>query len=182
MTDQKSVVVRGLYAWEILEARRVFANRLDYERVRIHENVDWPNTINRLGSLFKRMPPPLTDNAVTLGNHCYFPVRLLKLPVPPAHEQHALIAWLIHELTHVWQYQQMGWRYLALALHAQLKYKMQAYEFGGESGLIECMDKGWNLADFNLEQQGDIARSYYEKVCKGEDVCAWEHFIAQIQH
>ena len=34
---------------------------------------------------------------------------------------------------------------------------------------------------FNLEQQGDICRSYYERVTGGADVSAWQPYIMEIQ-
>jgi hypothetical protein len=172
---------RSLYAWEIQEARRVFADQLKYDPLRIHECAAWPDSLNRFGLWLKRMPSTTVPNAVTVGNHLYFPVNLPSSPVPADHPDMIKVAWLIHELTHAWQYQHMGWRYLALALQAQLKAKAQAYDFGGEDGLLKRTQQGWTLADFNLEQQGDIARSYYLRLVKGQGVTAWQPFIADFQ-
>ena len=173
--------VRPLYAWEIHEARRVFGSSLRYERVRIHENVTWPNTLNRIGTRLKGMPYTEVQNAITLSNHCYFPVKLLEAPVPANHPEHYKIGWLIHELTHAWQYQHLGWSYLRKALQTQLREKAQAYDFGGEAGLLRCQSDGWCLADFNLEQQGDITRSYYNQLVRGGDIGAWRPYIDEIQ-
>lgn len=174
--------VRPLYAWEITEARRVFANQLNYERVRIHECASWPNFINRVGMRLKGMDvSKAAPNAITLGNHCYFPVRLLEVPVPSGDSEHYKICWLMHELTHAWQFQQLGWRYLAMALYAQIRYKSTAYQYGGANGLIESFKAGHKLAFFNLEQQGDITRDYYQRLCVSEDVSAWLPYIHQIQ-
>ena len=173
--------VRSLYAWEIQEARSVFADRLNYDAVRIHENAGWPNTISKVGSWLKRSPYVETPNAITLGNQCYFPVKLLEFPVPHDHSEHGKIGWLIHELTHAWQYQRLGWRYLPKALDAQLRLGVTAYDFGGEAGLLKYHSMGWTLANFNLEQQGDIARTYYEALVRGKDVSAWLPYIAEFQ-
>jgi len=173
--------VRRLLAWEIQEARRVFLDQIDYEAVRLHECTDWPDRINRIGTWIKRMPPSDRHNAITLGNHCYFPVPLLKAPVAPGDARLELFSWLVHELTHVWQFQKMGWRYLALALKAQVRQGAEAYKFGDETGLIEAFTQGCSFNDFNLEQQGDIARYYYERIARGQDVQAWAPFIAQLQ-
>lgn len=181
MSEACSPTVRRLLAWEIQETRRVFLNQLDYDAVRVHECTPWPNRINRIGAWIKRMPPPDHHNAITLGNHCYFPVPLLKEPVAPEDGRLGLFSWLIHELTHVWQYQKMGWRYLALALQAQAREGAEAYNFGFESGLIEAFAQGRKFSDFNLEQQGDIVRYYYERIARGQDVLAWNPFIAQLQ-
>jgi type VI secretion system secreted protein VgrG len=181
MSEDCRPTVRGLMAWEIQEARRVFLDQINYEAVRVHECTPWPDQINRFGTWIKRMPPPDRHNAITLGNHCYFPVPLLKEPLTPALAGLELFSWLIHELTHVWQFQKMGWRYLALALQAQVSEGAEAYQFGYESGLIEAFAKGRKFSDFNLEQQGDIARYYYERLARGQDIRAWNPFIAQLQ-
>jgi hypothetical protein len=137
--------------------------------------------INAIGLRLKRMPPSDAHNAITLGNHLYFPVKLVAQSVDVDHPEHYKICWLIHELTHAWQYQHLGWRYLGMALDAQLRYGKNAYDFGGEAGLVRAHQQGWKLADFNLEQQGDIASSYYKKMSQGQDTRAWQPYIQEIQ-
>jgi hypothetical protein len=181
MSEECPPRVRQLYHWEIQEARRVFGNRLDYTAVRIHECNTIPDKINRIGTRLKGMPAPTGHNAITLGNHCYFPVLLLEAPVETNHPDSYKIGWLIHELTHCWQYQHLGWKYLALALRAQFREGAQAYHFGGEDGLLERMARGEKFSNFNLEQQGDICRSYYERIVRGQDIRAWGPFIAEVQ-
>jgi len=171
---------RPLYLWEIDEARLVFGDQLSYRQVRIHECNPWPNRINRLGVFMKtrlgkmKKPAHLSDNAITLGNHCYFPVRLPERPDRNDPETHRKVCWLIHELTHAWQFQQMGWRYLPQALLGQFR---AGYDFGGEAGLQAHAITGSGLKSFNLEQQGDICRTYYDRVCKGLNVEAWASYI-----
>lgn len=172
--------VRELYAWEIREARRVFGSRLDYDVVRIHECAAFPDRINRIGAFLKRLPPPDMHNAVTIGNHCYFPVRLLQAPVDHLHPEHYKLTWLMHELTHAWQFQHMGWSYLIKALKAQFNAGIEAYNFGGENGLLERLEKGAKFLDFNLEQQGDIVKTYYERIVRGQDTRAWNRYIAEV--
>jgi hypothetical protein len=180
-TDPCKRSVRPMYAWEIDEARKVFAAALDYERVRIHECNTWTNAMDRLGRKLKRMPPEDVNNALTLGNHCYFPVKLLGELVPSNHPDHYKLGWLIHELTHAWQFQHIGWRYLWLALSAQFRQKDSAYDFGSEDGLKKRHREAWTLQKFNLEQQGDIARTYYERLSYGQDVTAWLPYVEELQ-
>jgi len=66
------------------------------------------------------------------------------------------MSWLIHELTHVWQYERMGAIYMAKAIHAQ---DNAGYDYGGVEALEENAGEG--MLAFNLEQQGDIIRDYY---------------------
>jgi hypothetical protein len=42
------------------------------------------------------------------------------------------------------------------------------------------IDQGWRLADFNLEQQGDIASTYYQRICHGQEARAWLAFARQM--
>jgi hypothetical protein len=175
-------IERSLYSWEIQEARRVFANALVYSQVRICECAYWPINIKRLGSWLQRTSYTGKPNAVTLGSTCYFSLRLLDTMVSFDHPEHYKIGWLIHELTHVWQFQRKGWGYLFQALRAQLSQGAQAYDFGGEAGLMAALRQGKKFAGFNLEQQGDICRTYYERLCSAADVSAWQPFITEIQH
>lgn len=172
-------VVRPLYSFEIEEARTVFGPRLNYDRVRVHEGAAWTDAIDRLGRKLKRLPPLAGHNALTLGYNCYFPIRLpetLSAPQDPFG-----MSWLMHELTHAWQYQQIGWRYLFLALSAQFRLGAKAYDFGGAKGLEDRRKEMGNLFTFNLEQQGDIAREYYIRLRSGQEVAAWVAYIADIQ-
>ena len=182
MTAEGSPIVRGMFAWEIQEARRVFANSLNYQQVRIHEMASWPNAFDRAGRWLKRMPPPTQSNAITLGYHLFFPVRLVDTLVSPANPEHYKISWLMHELTHSWQYQKMGWSYLIKAVTAQQKFRSQVYDFGGETGLRESFIAGKRLKDFNLEQQGDICRTFYDRWVAGLDLSAWMPYIHEIQN
>jgi hypothetical protein len=61
----------------------------------------------------------------------------------------------IHELTHVWQYQNFGAGYIAAALYAQRT----------PAGYNYTYTEGWhlseNLLDFNAEQQADLIQDAY---------------------
>jgi hypothetical protein len=66
---------------------------------------------------------------------------------------------LLHELTHIWQYQRLGSIYIAEALAAQ---RSQAgYNYGGITALRHALNENKTLQDFNFEQQGDIVQDYY---------------------
>lgn len=174
-------ITRSLYGWEIQEAYQVFGQGLNYARVRIHECAHWPDRVYQLGArLQRRQVSPDVHNAVTIGDHCYFPVNLPRILQNPGDPEFYKLTWLIHELTHVWQYQHMGWGYLLKALNVQIQHGAGAYHFGGEDGL-RLRGSSARLRDFNLEQQGDIARSYYERLRLGEDTGAWKHFIAEMR-
>jgi hypothetical protein len=81
---------------------------------------------------------------------------------------HTINAWgavedsvLIHELTHVWQYETAGAIYMAQALHAQIKRGLGAYDYGGPDGLRAARTKGQGLTGFNREEQAQIVQDFY---------------------
>jgi len=176
-------LVRGLYSWEIEEFRSIFGFRLDYQRIRIHEGASWPDWTDRIGRKIKRLPPPgpMDHNAITLGNHCFFPVELPDHLVPVDDPMSYKLDWLVHELTHCWQYQQIGWRYLIKALSAQFREKEKAYDYGGEKGLLKSREKGQMFKDFNPEQQGNITQAYYYRTRNSKDVSAWAQYIREVK-
>jgi hypothetical protein len=67
-------------------------------------------------------------------------------------------AHFLHELTHVWQYQHLGTRYMLWAIQGQ--HSEKGYNYGGEAALSAHQKIG--LRAFNLEQQADIVSDYYQ--------------------
>lgn len=65
----------------------------------------------------------------------------------------------VHELIHLYQYQQEGPVYIPRALYAQVFGS--GYQYGGIKGLIEARNQGKEFSDFNYEQQGDILADFY---------------------
>lgn len=182
MVSQEVVTIkRRLYAWEIEEARRVFGNQLNYDRIWIHEHSWLPIWIEQAARFLRPDHSSGEPIAITIGYHCLFPERLLIERVNPSYPEHYKIAWLIHELTHVWQYQRIGWNYLIKALILQLSEGISAYYYGGASGLMRAFESGKNLADFNLEQQGEISRAYYNRLVRNHDISAWQPFIEELK-
>jgi hypothetical protein len=73
---------------------------------------------------------------------------------------------LVHELVHVWQYQQFGSVYISKALKAQKSE--EGYDYGGVSRLYQMMLSDKQLTNFNFEQQADIVEDYYKMLKTGE--------------
>ncbi len=155
--------MRTLYSWEIIAARQCLGDNLAYDRVRIHEGDGWPNWVNQIGRWLKGMTPaePGTNNAITLGYHCYFPVALpVALPGFGSAYDYS-VGWLIHELTHAWQYQHAGWIYLFQALSAQLRLGPKVYDLDPPDVMVQKRAAGWTLAGYNREQQATLVAAYY---------------------
>jgi hypothetical protein len=170
-------VTRELSDRERQEAFIVFGSGLDLDKPRVVEGVSWPNWPARLVAWLRRQPSPQSDNAITLGSRMNFPRPLRTAAADLAAGQIDDMAWLIHELTHVWQYQRMGPIYLVKAVWSHLHSGEEVYEYGGEPGLTTARAEGKSLDGFNLEQQGDIARDYYRRRSLGQDTSAWEVFV-----
>ena len=66
-------------------------------------------------------------------------------------------AHLIHELTHVWQYERLGARYMPRAIQAQ--HSRMGYNYGGLQRLKDNATMG--LRAFNMEQQADIVTDFF---------------------
>lgn len=170
---------RLLTAFEQTEARLVFSNGLDYTRAWVWDEMPLPNWIADVGAAL-RFQRRTWDNAVTLGGVSYFPVAL-RAEADPSH-----MAWLIHELTHQWQFQHAGWRYLWEAVGVQVRAGPKGYDYTAgrsspETALTEAKASGKRLAHFNREQQGDLARDYYTRLKQGRDVSAWEPFVSEFR-
>lgn len=151
---------RPLTDREIGIARSIFGDSLACERVRIDERAYW---------------------GPRKGNFCYVSC-------------YTINSWgimpdfiLVHELTHVWQYQHLGMAYVPRALKAQ--FSPEGYNYGGVRALYEAMQNGKKLLDFNYEQQADIIEDYYRLLLgyrpswgsgKADDLDVYAHFATQL--
>jgi hypothetical protein len=171
--------IRTLRAEELAEVELVFRTGLDVTRIRINEGHPLPNWVGTIGAKLRGLPPP-EHNAITLGNTCYFPI-----PLTTNDPTHALwlrdMGWLIHELTHAWQYQHDGIVYLYQAV-----FKSPTYQYAPAGQSQDDALKGFSKAgkvfrDFNREQQGDIVRDYYFFLKQQRDVSAWDTYLQELR-
>ncbi len=88
---------------------------------------------------------------------------------------------VVHELTHVYQYERVGSRYLGEAIYMLVKTKRDCYNYGGSNGLSEACLARRKYRHFNREQQAMITQDYYLRTAKGLDVATYEPFIAEVQ-
>ncbi len=106
--------------------------------------------------------------ARTIPDHIYFPNGTF--------DESGFVPWLIHELTHVWQYQ-----HGAPVGNVIVSAFRGHYDYGGEAGLRKAWADGDNFGDFGFEQQGDILQHYYERVRAGIETSAFDPFVAQVR-
>jgi hypothetical protein len=97
-------------------------------------------------------------------------------------EGNITIGTLIHELTHVWQYQQVGAIYMPEAVHAQ---NTGGYNYGGVPALQTAKASGKGIRTFNREQQAQIVEDYF-LIRKGKgpgtpaDLPIYAHFVKEV--
>lgn len=101
----------------------------------------------------------------------------INLPQTGPH-QRSNISIVVHEMIHVYQYERAGSRYFAEALLGQHE---EGYDYGGPAGLATALGQGKRLANFNREQQAQIAQDYYTATCTSGDTTAYEPFIRQLR-
>ena len=155
---------RTLSSTETAEAKKVFAGSISYWQVRIDEY----SLIAWLGSLFSGGGGMGVTTFHTINfNH--------KIKTAPGNSD---MAWLIHELTHVSQYEHVGSQYLGEAIHAQAT---AGYGYGGEAALLAAHAAGKHFRDYNREQQGDIARDFYLTLTSGRSTVAYDPFITELK-
>lgn len=137
---------RKLTENEIKLAQTIFGDSIDYDAVTISSK-----------KTFLFQPE---NYAMTVSNTVYMDNRYSEdytLETNP--HLHAL---LIHELTHVWQYQNKIYNPLVEAAGLALRHKFnyrQAYEFD--------LVKGKDLMEYGLEQQAEIIEEYFLTKHKG---------------
>jgi hypothetical protein len=148
---------RPLTSEEASDAKLVFGPGLDYSKIRITED-----PILGAGSIARTLPSAIN-----------FP--------PGASHSAGYMPWLLHELTHSWQYQH-GVGLAHTATTAFLCYAgVQTYSYGKAAGLAAAAAAGKKFTDFNTEQQGDIVRDYYVALKLGASTAAWAPFLPEIQ-
>jgi hypothetical protein len=69
---------------------------------------------------------------------------------------------LVHEITHVFQYEKIGSIYIGEALYAQWTLGRGAYQYGGADGLKRAYQSGKPYKAYTREQQAQIAQDYYQ--------------------
>ena len=114
------------------------------------------------------------------GNLAFATWRTINIPQTGRHtrDNHPLVA---HELTHVYQYEKIGSRYLGEAIYMLIKTKRDCYNYGGRIGLASASTTGKHYCDYNREQQAMIVQDYCSLQQNRADVSAYQPFIDEVQ-
>lgn len=151
---------------EIGKATAVFGpNGLRYDDVRITE-----------GGLLERIVFNLN------GNLAFATWHTVHLPQTGRHtrEHWPLV---MHELTHVYQYENVGTRYLGEAIYMLIKTKRDCYSYGKLAGLQKAIEMERPYETYNREQQAMIVQDYvtYLEAERGEETAVYQPFLAQLR-
>lgn len=138
---------RSMTKIEIDEAAKVFGPDFPFWQVRIDEK----SKIAQMGANFIKKPK--LGMGLVLFRSINFNRKIDCLP------NNGDMAWLVHELTHVKQMQSIGSSYI---LESWLAQNYWGYDYGGVKEIEEIP-----LEQFNVEQQAQIMRSFYEDVVYG---------------
>lgn len=114
------------------------------------------------------------------GNLAFATWRTINIPRHGRHtrENQPLV---IHELTHVYQFEQIGSRYLGEAIYMLIKTKRDCYNYGGKDGLKYACSARVRYCDYNREQQAMIAQDYCTLQQMGADVSAYQPYIDELR-
>ncbi len=123
---------RPLTEREIAFAEKIFAQTIDYQRVRIDERA-------HAGPRFFHFAYVACSTINVWG----------RLPD----------SILIHEMAHVWQFQTVGSVYIPRALRAI--HSPEGYDYGGLAAIRKALENGAGLAAFNYEQQADAIADFW---------------------
>jgi hypothetical protein len=137
---------RNLTAGELTLAREMFQDSIQYERVKIHR-----------GKYFFRQPE---NSGMTPNGEIYVSGEPYRKDYSAANVW--LQAFFIHEMTHVWQYQNRVLHVKLSAILGQIRHlgnygKMYEYTLDAKKKLIE----------YGVEQQAAIVEDYFIVVKKG---------------
>lgn len=127
---------RALNSAEIAYVDKIFRGSIDYGKVKIGRG-----GVTTVGGY-----------ARTIGNTIHFPGNDFvsdSLELSPGKSDI-----LVHEMTHVWQYQHRGWTYAPSALWAQLRHPSTAYQWRPAAE----KHKAWT--DLNPEAQAEAVMDY----------------------
>lgn len=114
------------------------------------------------------------------GNLAFATWRTIHLPLTGKHKRDN---WplMVHELTHVYQYEHVGTRYLGEAVYMLIKTKRDCYNYGGVEGLKTAVPTGKTYRDYNREQQAMIIQDYCTLTAQDQDTTAYEPFLMQLR-
>jgi RHS repeat-associated protein len=138
---------RPLTNAEISEAKKVFGDTIDYDKVEVAKGTKWSNAFGLDGV------GPIRSSTMVTGNT----INVHESDMGKGTLKFKDKSVLIHELTHVRQYQKSGYGYMADSGINQIMKGSEAYNYRDD------MRKGVKWEKLGAEQQAQMVQDYYEK-------------------
>jgi hypothetical protein len=147
--DGLIIAARGLSSAELADAKLIFGDSIDYSKVVVDGG-----SIASVGA------------SRTIGNTVHLASNLFKSGSSETTTAGRRI--LVHELTHVWQYQHQGWTYAPKALWAQAKAAVNGDRNGAYNWkALVVKDVPWD--EWNPEAQAEAVEEYNIALHKAND-------------
>jgi len=147
--DGHPVAARPLSSAELADAKAIFGSSLDYSKIVVDggsvASLGASRTIGNTVHLTPDLFAPGSSDTTTEGRRT-----------------------LVHELTHVWQYQHDGWTYAPKALWAQAKAAVK----GDRNGAYDwepLVKKGIPFEEWNPEAQAEAVEDYNKALHNAHD-------------
>ncbi len=115
------------------------------------------------------------------GNLAFTAWHTIFLPQTPVRSRQNLPL-LVHEVVHVYQYEQVGTRYLTEAIYMLITTHRDCYAYGGVAGLVQAQERQISLSQFNREQQAQIVQDFFAFHKSGQNVAAYLPYIDQLRN
>jgi hypothetical protein len=147
---------RRLTRVEEQEARKVFGDSINYQKVRIDEK--------SLTAFLGAKRHKCSGMGITSFRTINFNKKIQTTP------GNSNMKWLIHELAHVSQMEHVGSRYMIEASYARVT---EGYEY--------VLGANPHFRDYNREQQASIAADYYIALHSGRTTVAYEPYITELR-
>lgn len=138
---------RNLADSEVAELKKVFSGSVSYEKIKVLDT-NYPGPLGNRPIALKykiRMKNLRQKNEKHQGNYYY---------------DYIYTAQLVHEVCHVWQFEQMGTSYIAGALHAQY---LSASKYDWRNEIKRGLDD-WR--QFNIESQCQFIQHIYREAAQ----------------
>ena len=116
------------------------------------------------------------------GNLAFATWHTIHLPMTGHHTRES---WplVMHELTHVYQYETVGTRYLGEAIYMLIKTKRDCYNYGERAGLQKAIDNNFPYRNYNREQQAMIVQDFvaYCEAGREGETAVYQPFLSQLR-
>lgn len=148
-------MIRKLNNNELQVLKSLYFDTIDYDKVRLSNQ-------HLFSKLLKKYSGIVFDNTIIFTKKSYRDDFSLDI---------RSMALLVHEMCHVWQYQNLNYRWY--------KAGFEHLKFGKETYRYNISDHP-KLTDFRFEQQGEIMADYFRFRHIKKDVITYENIIRSV--